>query len=200
MVLSAQIVKQLREKTGAGMMDCKNALINSDGDMTQAAELLRQKGLIFADKKYNRSTHEGIVDSYIHVGRKVGVLIEVNCETDFVARRSEFQTLVKDLAMQIAANPEVQYVSKTDIPIHIIEYEKNIETGKNDFKTKSEVIKERIVLGRVEKRLKELCLMDQIFIKNQELTIETLVKEHISLLGENIRIRRFKRFILGNND
>nr|UNJ16419.1 elongation factor Ts [Boldiaceae sp.] len=198
MVLSAQIVKELREKTGAGMMDCKNALLNSDGDMIKATEFLRQKGLAFADKKNSRITCEGIIDSYIHIGGKIGVLIEVNCETDFVARRLEFQTLVKNLAMQIAASQSVQYVSRNDIPINVIEYEKKIETGKDDLRNKPEAVKDKIVLGRIEKRLKELCLMDQVFIKNQDLSIEELVKQHISLLGENIKIARFQRFVLGS--
>nr|YP_010337421.1 elongation factor Ts [Pulvinaster venetus]UNJ17006.1 elongation factor Ts [Pulvinaster venetus] len=198
LALSAQIVKELREKTGAGMMDCKTALINSNGDMSKAVELLRQKGLASADKKSSRKTSEGLIESYIHTGGKIGVLLEVNCETDFVARRLEFQTLVKDIAMQIAASPSVEYISKEIIPQEVIDSEKRIENGKEDLKNKPENIKEKILIGRIDKRLKEMCLMNQSFIKNQEITIEELVKQHISLLGENIKISRFQRFILGN--
>nr|YP_009402766.1 elongation factor Ts [Compsopogon caeruleus]ARX96115.1 elongation factor Ts [Compsopogon caeruleus] len=155
--VSAQVVKELRDKTGAGMMDCKTALMNSDGDMIKAVEFLRKKGLAFADKKTNRVTSEGMIDTYIHTGNKIGVMIEVNCETDFVARRSEFQTLVKDLAMQIAASPNVQYISMLEIPTSIIDEEKKIEFNKDDINNKPEQIKEKIVMGRIEKRLKEMC-------------------------------------------
>lgn len=157
LALSAQIVKELREKTGAGMMDCKTALINSNGDMSKAVELLRQKGLASADKKSSRKTSEGLIESYIHTGGKIGVLLEVNCETDFVARRLEFQTLVKDIAMQIAASPSVEYISKEIIPQEVIDSEKRIENGKEDLKNKPENIKEKILIGRIDKRLKEMC-------------------------------------------
>lgn len=157
--VSAQTVKELRDKTGAGMMDCKKALQASNGDITQALESLRLKGLASADKKSSRKAAEGIVDSYIHTGGKIGVLLEVNCETDFVARRVEFQDLVKNIAMQIAASPSVEYVSTGDIPSDTIENEKRIEALKEDLANKPEQIRDKIVDGRIQKRLKELCLL-----------------------------------------
>ena len=156
--ISAKIVKELRDKTGAGMKDCKKALQSSDGDMEQAIESLRLKGLASADKKASRKAAEGLIDSYIHTGSKIGVLVEVNCETDFVARREEFQTLVRNIAMQVAACPGVDYVSQENIPIDIIESEKQIESKKDDIANKPDNIKEKIVEGRIQKRLKELCL------------------------------------------
>nr|QUE28436.1 tsf [Porphyrostromium boryanum] len=196
--ISAKIVKELRDKTGAGMMDCKKALQASEGDMEQAMESLRLKGLASADKKSSRKAAEGLIDSYIHTGSKIGVLVEVNCETDFVARREEFQTLVRNIAMQVAACPSVDYVSKDKIPASIVQSEKEIESKKDDIANKPDKIKEKIVEGRIEKRLKELCLLDQSFIKNQDITIDELIKESIALLGENIQIARFQRFTLGS--
>jgi len=155
--ISAKIVKELRDKTGAGMMDCKKALQSSEGNMEQAIESLRLKGLASADKKSSRKAAEGLVDSYIHTGSKIGVLVEVNCETDFVARREEFQVLVKNIAMQVAACPGVDYVSQQDIPANIVELEKTIESKKDDIANKPNNIKEKIVEGRIQKRLKELC-------------------------------------------
>nr|QUE29353.1 tsf [Erythrotrichia longistipitata] len=195
--ISAKIVKELRDKTGAGMMDCKKALQSSEGNMDEAIEFLRLKGLASADKKASRKAAEGVVDSYIHTGSKIGVLVEVNCETDFVARREEFQVLVKDIAMQIAACPNVGYVSTQDIPENIIKSEEQIESKKDDIATKPDNIKEKIVEGRIQKRLKELSLMDQSFIKNQDITVEELIKQSVALLGENIQVARFKRFTLG---
>ena len=195
--ISAQVVKQLREKTGAGMMDCKKALKETDGDMTKAAEWLRQKGITSADKKAGRVAAEGLVGSYIHTGGRVGVLVEVNCETDFVARREEFQTLVRNIAMQIAACPNVAYVKIDDIPTQIIEKEKEIEMGRDDLAKKPDNIKEKIVQGRIEKSLKEMTLMDQPYIRDQNLTVEELVKQSVATLGENIQVRRFVRFVLG---
>lgn len=195
--ISAQSVKELRNKTGAGMMDCKKALQASDGNISIAIENLRKKGLASADKKMSRITTEGIIESYIHAGAKIGILIELNCETDFVARRVEFQKLSRDIAMQIAACPSVLYINTNDIPKHVIDNETKIELGKEDISEKPKDIQERIVNGRIEKRLKEMTLLNQPFIRNTDITIEELVKTHISLLGENIQIRRFQKFILG---
>jgi elongation factor Ts len=195
--ISAKIVKELREKTGAGMMDCKKALTENEGDMTKAIEWLRQKGTISADKKQGRVAAEGLVESYIHTGGRIGVLVEVNCETDFVARREEFQELVKNVAMQIAACPNVEYVKVSDIPEDIVAREKEIEMGRDDLDGKPENIKEKIVTGRIDKRLNEIALLPQPYIRDQSITIEELVKQSIAQLGENIQVRRFVRFVLG---
>nr|YP_009313704.1 Translation elongation factor Ts [Helminthocladia australis]SCW21958.1 Translation elongation factor Ts [Helminthocladia australis] len=195
--ISAQYVKELRQMTGAGMMDCKKALQESDGDVDKAIEALRQKGLASANKKSGRRTAEGLIESYIHAGSKIGVMVELNCETDFVARRIEFQELAKNIAMQIAASPNVEYVSIDNIPTHVIQNEKNIESGKDDLINKPESVKEQIVEGRIKKRLNELSLMNQAFIRNTDITIQDLINEKISLMGENIQIRRFVRFLLG---
>nr|WCH55524.1 translation elongation factor Ts [Hypnea pseudomusciformis] len=197
MKIPAKFVQELRNKTGAGMMDCKKALQSSDGNMELAIEALRKKGLALADKKANRIAAEGIIESYIHAGSRIGVLVEINCETDFVARRSEFQNLAKDLAMQIVACPSVQYVSVDNIDHSIIEFETRIESEKEDLLNKPVDIKEKIVSGRIEKRLKEMSLMNQPFIKNTDISIEELIKQHIALLGENIKVRRFEKFLLG---
>jgi len=195
--ISAKQVKELRDQTGAGMMDCKKALIESKGDIAKANEWLRQKGITSAAKKESRVASEGLVHSYIHTGGRVGVLVEINCETDFVARRDEFKTLARDVAMQIAASPNVEYVRVDDIPADMVASEKAIEMGRDDLGKKPENIKEKIVQGRIDKRLKELSLVDQPFIKDQNITIEELVKKAVAKLGENIQIRRFARFILG---
>jgi elongation factor Ts len=195
--ISAKLVKELRDKTGAGMMDCKKALKENEGDVAKATEWLRQKGITSAEKKSGRVAAEGIVSSYIHTGGRVGVLVEVNCETDFVARREEFQTLARNIAMQVAACPNVEYVKVEDIPQDIAQKEKDIEMGRDDLGGKPEAIKEKIVLGRIEKRLKELSLMDQPYIRDQSISVEELVKQSISQLGENIQVRRFSRFVLG---
>ena len=195
--ISAQVVKELRERTGAGMMDCKKALKETDGDMTKAMEWLRQKGITSADKKAGRVAAEGLVGSYIHTGGRVGVLVEVNCETDFVARREEFQTLVRNIAMQVAACPNVEYVKVDDVPAPIVQKEKDIEMGRDDLGNKPDSIKEKIVQGRIEKRLKEMTLMDQPYIRDQSISVEELVKQSVAALGENIQVRRFVRFVLG---
>jgi elongation factor Ts len=195
--ITAQLVKELREKTGAGMMDCKKALKENEGNIDKSIEWLRQKGIASADKKSGRTAAEGLVHSYIHFGGRIGVLVEVNCETDFVARGDRFKDLVNDVAMQIAACPNVEYVSVSDIPQEIAAKEKEIEMGRDDLGKKPENIKEKIVQGRIEKRLKELSLLDQPYIKDQNLTIEELVKQAIAELGENIQVRRFIRFNLG---
>jgi elongation factor Ts len=195
--ISAKDVKDLRERTGAGMMDCKKALQETGGDMEKAIEWLRQKGLASAGKKAGRVAAEGLVDSYIHTGGRIGVLVEVNCETDFVARNQAFVELVRNVAMQIAACPNVEYVQVSDIPSEIAEKEKAVEMGKEDLAGKPENIKEKIVSGRIDKRLKEMSLMDQPYIKDQSMTVEELIKQAIAQLGENIQIRRFARFVLG---
>jgi len=195
--ISAKLVKELRDKTGAGMMDCKKALKENEGDMEKATEWLRQKGIASAAKKEGRVAAEGLIGQYIHTGGRVGVLVEVNCETDFVAMRDEFKTLVRDVAMQIAACPNVEYVRTSDIPQDMIAKEKDIEMGRDDLANKPENIREKIVQGRIEKRLKELSLMDQPFIKDQNISVEELVKQHVAQLGENIQVRRFSRFVLG---
>nr|YP_009399918.1 translation elongation factor Ts [Tolypiocladia glomerulata]ARW69737.1 translation elongation factor Ts [Tolypiocladia glomerulata] len=195
--ISLENIKDLRNKTGAGMTDCKKALEASGGDVDIAVEFLRKKGLATADKKSSRLAAEGLIESYIHAGSRLGVLLEINCETDFVARQPKFQQLAKDIAMQIAACQSVRYVSQADIPEHIVLYEQNLELQKEDLANKSDEIKAKIAKGRVEKRLKELSLVDQNFIKEQAVTVDELIKQHISLLGENIKVRRFQRFLLG---
>ena len=195
--ISAKIVKELRDKTSAGMMDCKKALQEADGDFAKAEEALKKKGLATAAKKSSRIATEGIVEAYIHMGGKLGIIVEVNCETDFVARRSEFQELARNIAMQIAACPQVQYINAADIPPEIAEREKKIEMEKDDLGNKPVDIKEKIVEGRIQKKLKEMVLVDQAFIRDSSMTIGELVKQNISTLGENIQIRRFERFVLG---
>lgn len=195
--ISAKIVKELREKTSAGMMDCKKALQEAGGDFQKAEEALKKKGLATAEKKSGRIATEGIVEAYIHMGGKLGILVEVNCETDFVARRAEFQELARNIAMQIAACPQVQFINTADIPAEIAEREKKIEFEKDDLGNKPADIKEKIVEGRIQKKLKEMVLLEQAFIRDSSMTIDDLVKKNISTLGENIQIRRFERFVLG---
>jgi elongation factor Ts len=195
--ISAKIVKELRDKTGAGMMDCKKALTESDGDMTKAAEWLRQKGIASAEKKAGRTAAEGSVGSYIHTGARVGVLVEVNCETDFVARGDLFQELVRNVAMQIAACPNVEYVTTEHIPADVVDREKAIEMGRDDLEGKKPEMKERIVEGRIGKRLKEMALLEQPFIRDPNITVGELVKQAAGKTGENIQVRRFTRYTLG---
>ena len=195
--VSAKDVKKLRDTTGAGMMDCKKALVENEGDMNKAIEWLRKKGIASAEKKSGRVAAEGAIGSYIHTGSRVGVLLEINCETDFVARGEIFQGLLKDIAMQIAACPSVEYVDTTKIPKNIIEQEKSIEMGRDDLGNKPEQIKAKIVEGRIAKRLKELSLVDQAFIRDSSLTVEELVKQVAGQIGENVKVRRFTRYTLG---
>ena len=191
-------IKELRAKTGAGIKDCKEALDESKGHINIAIDNLRKKGLASADKKSSRIAAEGVIESYVHAGARIGVLVEINCETDFVAREMKFKELAKNIAMQIAASPNIQFVSTKHIPENVINHEISIENAKEDLANKPLEIKEKIVNGRIDKRLKDLSLMNQPFIKDTNFSIEELVKEHISLLGENIQIRRFERFILGD--
>ena len=195
--VSAKLVKDLRDKTGAGMMDCKKALAATDGDATKAIEWLRQKGIASAEKKSGRTAAEGAVGSYIHTGARVGVLLEVNCETDFVARGELFQELVRDVAMQVAACPNVEYVSTDQIPQDIVDREKTIEMGRDDLDGKPDKMKEKIVEGRIGKRLKELALLEQPFIKDSSITVAELVKQAAGKIGENVQVRRFTRYTLG---
>jgi len=195
--ISAKVVQELRQKTGVGMMDCKKALKETDGDMAKAIEWLRQKGVARAGAIEQRSATDGLVGSYIHTGGRVGVLVEVNCQTDFVARNEDFKSLVQNIAMQIAACPNVEYVKVSDIPSEIVEREKAIEMGRDDLGNKPVNIKEKIVEGRIDKRLKEMTLMDQPYIRDQNISVDELIKQHVAKLGENIQVRRFVRFVLG---
>lgn len=178
------------------MMDCKKALSETGGDLEKAQEYLRKKGLSTADKKSSRLAAEGRIGSYIHDSR-IGVLIEVNCETDFVGRSETFKELVDDLAMQVAACPQVQFVSIDEIPESVVNKEKELEMQREDLKNKPENIREKIVEGRVSKRLGELVLLEQPFIKDDSVLVKDLVKQTVASLGENIKVRRFVRFTLG---
>jgi elongation factor Ts len=195
--ISAKVVKELREKTGAGMMDCKKALVESDGDVEKATDYLRKKGLASAGKKAGRVAAEGLVGSYIHFGGQIGVLVEVNCETDFVARNEEFKALVQDIAKQIAACPNISYVQVDEIPADFVARERAIALESDTLKGKPEGVKDKIVQGKVDKVMQELCLLNQPYIKDQSITVEELIKQSISKLGENIQVRRFSRFVLG---
>ncbi len=194
--ISAASVKELRERTGAGMMDCKKALVETNGDVTKAADYLREKGLAAAAKKAGRITAEGLVESYIHGGGKIGVLVEVNCETDFVAKTDEFKTLVRDIAMQIAA-AKPEYVAREEVPEAVIAKEKEILAAQAANEGKPEKIIQKMVEGRIEKFYKELCLLEQPFVKDPDKTVKQLITEKISQIGENISMRRFVRFELG---
>ena len=195
--ITAKLVKDLRDKTGAGMMDCKKALNETDGNVEKALEWLRKKGIASAEKKSGRVAAEGSIGSYIHTGSRVGVLLELNCETDFVARGDIFQSLLKDVSMQVAACPNVEYVSIDEIPKDVVKKEKQIEMGRDDLSGKPENIKEKIVKGRITKRLNELVLLSQPYIKDSSLTVEDLVKQAAAKIGENIKVRRFTRYTLG---
>lgn len=194
--ISPALVRELRERTGAGMMDCKRALTEVQGDLEKALVSLREKGLAAAAKKAGRSASEGAVASYIHAGGKIGVLVEVNCETDFVARTDDFQGLLKDLAMQIAAaNP--RYVRGEEVPADVIEQERNIYRAQVANSGKPAQVVEKIVDGKVEKFLADVCLLQQPFVKDPDKTVGALVTDAIARLGENLVVRRFARFQLG---
>ncbi|MBD3383566.1 translation elongation factor Ts [candidate division KSB1 bacterium] len=196
MSISAADVKNLREKTGAGMMDCKRALQETNGDMDKAIDYLRKKGIEKVEKKAGRQTKEGIVQAYIHPGSRLGVLLEVNCETDFVARNDEFQSFVKDLAMQIAAAKPL-VVKREDLPQEVVDKEKEIYLGQVKEQGKPDHIAEKIVAGKLEKYFQEACLMEQSFVKDPNKTIQELLTEKITTIGENIVIKRFVRYELG---
>lgn len=195
MAITAAMVKELREKSGAGMMDCKKALTETDGDMDKAVDFLREKGLASVAKKSSRIASEGLVESYVHGGR-IGVLVEVNSETDFVAKNEEFQNFVKDIAMQIAAVAP-KYVSREEVPAEEVEHEKNILTEQARSENKPEHIIEKMVEGRLEKFYEEICLLDQNFIKDSDKKIRDILNDLIAKIGENIKIRRFVRFEVG---
>jgi elongation factor Ts len=198
--ITAAAVKQLREKTGAGMMECKNALVEAGGDENKAIDVLRERGLASAKKREGRIAAEGIVGSYIHMGGKVGVLVELNCETDFVARGEEFQQLVKDIAMHIAA-AEPRFVSRDEVPVNVLEKERDIARAqaRNDPKNanKPEQVIEKIVEGRLNKFYEESVLVDQPFVKDSAKTVGELVTEKTAKTGERIAIRRFTRYKMG---
>jgi len=196
-IITASMVKELREKTNAGMMECKKALQEVDGNIEKAIEFLRKRGLDLADKKSSRATKEGVIGSYIHSNNKIGVLVEVSCETDFVAKNEEFKELVKDLTLQIASAMP-QYLSREEIPEEIIAKEKEIYA--EQVKGKPENIIDKIVEGKLEKFYKQVCLLDQQFVKDDKKTISDLLKEKIAKLGENMAIKRFVRFQVGEND
>ena len=196
MEISAAMVKDLRDRTGAGMMDCKRALVDTQGDIEKAIEILRERGLAKAAKKAGRLASEGIVDAYIHGGGRIGVLVEVNIETDFAAKKEDFRAFVKDIAMQVAAmNP--LYVRREDVPAEVIEREKEILKAQAINEGKPEHIAEKMVNGRIEKYYNDICLMEQPFIKDSDKTVEEVLKERIALIGENISVRRFARFEMG---
>jgi elongation factor Ts len=196
MEISASMVKDLRERTGAGMMDCKKALTENNGDIEKAIEYLREKGLAKAAKKAGRLASEGIVDAYIHGNGRIGVLVEVNIETDFAAMNEEFKAFVKDIAMQIAAMSPL-FVRREEVPTDFIEKEKEILKAQAINEGKPAHIAEKMVNGRIEKYYSEICLMEQPFIKDSDKTVEQVLKEKISTIGENINIRRFVRFEKG---
>ena len=196
MAIRADMVKELRDKTGAGMMDCKKALSETEGDIEKAIDYLRQKGLSDAAKRTGRTATEGVIGSYIHPGGKIGVLVEVNCESDFVARTEEFQMLVKDLAMHVAASNPL-YLRREEVPESAIAREKNIYEAQAKEGGKPEKIIERIVQGKLEKFFQDVCLLEQPFVKDPDISVNQRVASAIAKLGENIVVRRFQRFQLG---
>ncbi|WDL97356.1 translation elongation factor Ts [Alicyclobacillus sp. ALC3] len=196
MEITAAMVKQLRETSGAGMMDCKKALTEANGDMERATEILREKGLASASKKAGRVAAEGVVEAYIHGAGRIGVLVEVNCETDFVAKTDNFKQFVRDIAMHIAAsNPE--YVGREEVPADRVEKEREILRAQTLNEGKPANIVDKIVDGRIDKFFKDVCLLEQPFVKEPDKTVEQLVKEKIAQIGEKISVRRFARFVVG---
>ena len=196
MAITASDVNALRQKTGVGMMDCKKALTEANGDMDKAIEILREKGMATAAKKAGRIAAEGVVDSYIHMGGKVGVLVEVNCETDFVARGEQFKALVHDIALQIAASKPL-YVTKEEVPQDVLDKEKEILKIQAMNEGKPEAIAEKMVLGRIKKYYEDFCLLEQPFVKDPSKTVGQLITEAIASIGEKITVRRFTRYEMG---
>ena len=194
--ITSQMVKELREKTNAGMMDCKKALTETGGDMEKAVDLLRQKGLAVAAKRSGKEANEGIVEAYIHAGGKLGVLVEVVCETDFVANTDDFKAFAKDIAMHIAATNPVA-IGRDDVPAELLQREKEIYIKQAMDSGKPQNIAEKMVTGRMEKYLAEVCLMEQKFVKNDKLSVQDLLNELILKMGENISIRKFTRYQIG---
>jgi elongation factor Ts len=197
MEISAQLVKQLRERTGAGMMECKKALIEAKGDLAEGEVVLRKQGIASASKKATRSTKQGMIGTYIHQGNQLGVMIEVNCESDFVARTEDFQGLVHDLAMQIAA-ADPQFLRKEDVTAAALEKERDIQRARALAEGKPEKMADKIVEGRMNKYYEEVCLYEQPFIKENTTTVADLIKTKIAKLGENISVSRFVRFKVGD--
>jgi elongation factor Ts len=196
--ISAEMVRKLREETGAGMMDCKSALVEAGADVEKARDILRKKGLAAAAKKAGRATSEGIVGTYIHPGARIGVLVEVDCETDFVAKTPEFQTLVKEIAMHIAAaNP--LYVAKDEVPGQVLEKEKEIYKAQAAAAGKPAAVQEKIAEGKLKQYLSEVCLLEQPFVRENDKTVGQLIQEKIGLIKENIVVRRFARFKVGED-
>jgi len=195
-MITADMVKQLRERTGAGMMDCKKSLTEANGDITKAIEILRERGLSAAAKKSGRIAAEGLVESYIHGNGRIGVLVEVNIETDFAAKNEDFKAFVKDIAMQIAAS-KPEYIKREEVPVEIVNKEKEILKAQALNEGKPEKVIEKMIEGRLEKFYKEMCLMEQSWIKDPDKTIKQLMTERIAAIGENINIRRFARFERG---
>lgn len=198
--IDAKIVKKLREETGAGMMNCKQALLENNGDYEKAVQSLKLKGMATADKKASRNTNEGLIYSYIHTGSKLGILLEINCETDFVARREEFSNLAKNIAMQIASNPDITYVTTETIPDSVKEDIRKFESSKEDLQNKPEEIRNKILEGRVEKSLKKQVLIEQEYIRDPNITVNDYIKQVIGILGENIKVARFTRYVLGETN
>jgi elongation factor Ts len=196
MEIKAELVKELREKSSAGMMDCKEALVESNGDIKKAEEILKEKGLAKASKKASRATKEGIIDSYIHIGSKIGVMLEVNCETDFVARNEMFKNFVHDIALHITAAAPL-YVSKEDVPQEVLDKEKELYRKQALNEGKPEKIIDKIAEGKLKKYYEENCLLEQPFVKDNDVKIGDLLKQNIAIIGENIVIKRFERYILG---
>ncbi|MGV3525265.1 MAG: translation elongation factor Ts [Candidatus Sericytochromatia bacterium] len=196
MTITADLVKTLREKTGVGMMDCKKALVESNGDLDKAQEYLRKKGMADASKRSARSTTEGLIESYIHAGSQIGVMVELSCETDFVARNEAMRTLAKDLAMHIAASAP-EYVSSEEVPEEKVNKEREILMAQPDMATKPEAMREKIVSGRIEKYYEQVCLLNQSFIKDPGLKVSDLINQVIAKTGENVKVRRFVRFAVG---
>jgi elongation factor Ts len=195
-VISAQDVKALRERTGAGMMECKKALEEANGNMERAIDILRERGLAAAAKKAGRTTSEGLIESYIHLQGRIGVLLEINCETDFVANTQDFRNLAHDVAMHIAAARPL-YVTRQEVPEAVLAHEREVLAAQAQNEGKPAHIVEKMVAGRIEKFYQEVCLLDQPFVKNPDLTVDQLIKEHIARLGEQITVRRFARFERG---
>jgi elongation factor Ts len=191
--ITAALVKQLRDRTGAGMMECKKALTESNGDIEAGVVVLRKHGIASADKKATRSTQQGLISTYVHPGGQLGVLVEINCESDFVARTDDFQELAKDLAMQIAA-ADPKFLRREDVPAEALEKEKEIQRARAISEGKPEKVADKIVEGRMAKYYEEVCLYDQPFVKENTLTIDQLIKTKIAKLGENISVARFARF------
>lgn len=196
MAITTKMVKDLRDKTQAGMMDCKKALENTGGDMEKAVDLLRQKGLAVAAKRANRATSEGVVATYIHAGGKLGVMVELGCETDFVAKNDDFREFAKDLAMHIAAANPIS-ISRDEVPANVIAREKDIFVQQALDSGKPEAIVEKMVNGKIEKFLAEVALLEQKFVKNPDLSIQDLLNELVGKMGENISIKKFARFQVG---